>query len=114
VQKERSKTWIKPSDIVFVSKNQNANTVQIKVKNGTVLHGVSGALVMWKKELSHQYFVQIHKSHFVNVMYAECIKRHSTQKEGLELSFKCCQELLPIGEAYQKELEKKLKSCEEG
>jgi DNA-binding LytR/AlgR family response regulator len=112
-QKEKNKTWIKPSDIVFVSKNQNANTVQIKVKNGTVLHGVCGTLVSWQKELSQQYFTQIHKSHFVNLMYAETIKKHSTQKEGFELSFKCCQELLPIGEFFQKQLEERIKTWED-
>lgn len=106
--RERCKCFIKPSEIVYVRKNQNANSVHFKMLNGDKLDHISGALADWQKKLPQSYFIQIHRSYFVNLKHAQSIHPHPFQRETYQLSLKSATERLTIGETFYEQLREKL------
>jgi DNA-binding LytR/AlgR family response regulator len=108
--KERCKCFIKPSEIVYVRKNSNSSSIQIKLLNGDTLDNIAGTLADWQKKLQHRCLLQIHRSYFVNLKQAYSIHPHPFQKETYQLIFKCCAERLTIGETFYQQLVEKLQS----
>jgi DNA-binding LytR/AlgR family response regulator len=108
--KERANCFIKASEVVYVRKNQGANTLLIKLANGHVLDQVAGGLEEWQKKLNQAYFFQIYRGHFINLGYAQTIHKHPFQKQAYQLSFTCCTERLNIGDSFFEQLKTKLQS----
>jgi len=111
--KERCKSFIKSSEIVYVRKNSNVNSVHIKLENGDKLDNISGTLADWQKKFSFRGLQQIHRSYFVNLTQAHSIQSHPFQKETYQLTFKCCSEHLTIGETFYQQLLEKMQSGDE-
>jgi len=110
--RERCRRFIKTTEIVYIRKNQNANSVHFKLVNGETLDNIAGALADWQKKLTHPCFVQIHRSYLVNLKQAHSIHPHPFQKETYQLLFKCCAERLTIGETFYQQLVEKLQNGE--
>jgi DNA-binding LytR/AlgR family response regulator len=109
--KQKCKRWIKPSEIVYLRKNKNINSVQIKLVNSDLLDEINGTLESWQKKLNYPYFLQIHRSYFINLRQAQSIHQHPFQHDTYQLSFKCFpDDHLTIGEMFYQQLVEKLQN----
>ena len=71
---DRCIKYIKPDDILYIQTNNNGNTVKVKLMHGEVLDSVHTALNRWKIDYELSDFMQIHKSHLVNLNHVNGLK----------------------------------------
>jgi DNA-binding LytR/AlgR family response regulator len=102
--------FIEPGEIIFIAKNKAVNTVKIHLSDGRVLDGVNGTIKDWEEKLTGAGFVQIHRSHLVNLKKVKSLKPHSGDYEGYQIALKDSLCELPIGPVYFDVLLEKMNS----
>ena len=100
--------YIKPDDILYIQTNNNGNTVKVKLMHGEVLDGVHTALNRWKIDYELSDFMQIHKSHLVNLNHVNGLKPDFYRVEGYNVTFLGCIVELAIGKHSLDDLRKAL------
>ncbi|MFI3198433.1 MAG: LytTR family DNA-binding domain-containing protein [Methylococcaceae bacterium] len=93
---------------IIQNQHPNGNTVKVKLMHGEVLDGVHTALNRWKIDYELSDFMQIHKSHLVNLNHVNGLKPDFYRVEGYNVTFLGCIVELAIGKHYLDDLRKAL------
>lgn len=98
-------------EIVYIKTEAMRNEVNIKLANGDLLKGVRGPLRHWAEELKLlPEFMQIYRSHLVNLVWVSGMRRNPFSEEGFNVIFKDCNDVLPIGRDFLAEFQNRLLS----
>ena len=78
--------YISPDEILYIQTNNNGGTVKVQLIQGEMLDGVHLALNRWKEAYDLPDFMQIHRSHLVNLNH---VNGHKTDpfKRGSQCHF---------------------------
>ena len=96
--------YINPDDILYIQTNNNGSTVKVHLVNGEMLDGVHLALNKWKAAYDLPDFMQIHRSHLVNLNHVNGHKPDPYRVEGHNVTFRGCAVELAVGKSYLDEL----------
>lgn len=96
--------FVDAREIVFIQKNNNANSLKIKMINGEMLDGVVGVLKDWDR----YGLLQIHKSTLINLDYLRGIKPRPGEDNVYKVYFKSCQDELAVGSTFLEDLRQAL------
>lgn len=102
--------FIDPGEIVFIAKNKAANTLKIHLANGSVLDGVNGTIKDWERKYSVLGFLQIHRSHLVNLKQVRSLKPRAGENEVYKVALKDSLSELAVGPEYLDVLREKMKT----
>jgi two-component system response regulator LytT len=100
--------YISPNEVLYIQTNNNGNTVKVQLVNGEVLDGVYIVLNRWKVDYDLPDFMQIHRSHLVNLSYVNGLKPDPFKIDGHNITFRGCATELSVGRNYLDELRKAL------
>jgi DNA-binding LytR/AlgR family response regulator len=100
--------YVKPNDILYIQTNYNGSTVKVKLVYGEVLDGVYTALNKWKIDYELPDFMQIHRSHLVNLNHVNGLKPDPYKVDGHNVTFPGCVVELAVGKTYLGDLRKAL------
>lgn len=105
---ERHTEYIDPEEIVFIAKNKAANTLKIHLVNSKVLDGVNGTIKDWENKYTGFCFLQIHRSHLVNLKQVRSLKPRTGENEVYKVAFNDSSIELPVGPEYLDLLREKM------
>lgn len=100
--------FIDPNEVVFIAKNKSANTLKVHLLHDTVLDGVNGTVKDWESKYTGLGFVQIHRSHLVNLKHVRSLKPRAGENEVYKVALKDCQYELAVGPEYLDVMREKL------
>ncbi len=100
--------YLKPEEILYIQAENNANTVKLQLVQGEILDGVYMPLNRWKTEYALPEFIQIHKSHLVNLQHVNGHKPDLFRIDGHNVTFRGSSQELPVGKSYLPDLLKAL------
>lgn len=100
--------YISPDEILYIQTSGNSNTVKVQLVQGEVLDGVYIPLNRWKTEYDLPTFMQIHKSHLVNLNHVNGHKPDPFKIDGHNVTFRGCNIELAVGRNYLDDLRKAL------
>ncbi|WP_027159997.1 LytR/AlgR family response regulator transcription factor [Methylobacter luteus] len=102
--------FIDPGEIVFITKNKAANTLKIHLSNNKVLDGVNGTIKEWEHKYTVLGFLQIHRSHLVNLKQVRSLKPRAGENEVYKVALKDSLSELAVGSEYLDVLREKMKT----
>lgn len=102
--------FIDPGEIVFITKNKAANTLKIHLSNNKVLDGVNGTIKEWEHKYTVLGFLQIHRSHLVNLKQVRSLKPRAGENEVYKVALKDSLSELAVGPEYLDVLREKMKT----
>lgn len=102
--------FLDPAEIVFVAKNKSLNNLRVQLTNGAVLDPVNGTIKEWESKYAELGFVQIHRSHLVNLHYVRSLKPRGGEREDYKIALKDCQTELAVGPEYLELFREKLQT----
>jgi len=100
--------YISPDEVLYIQANNNSNTVKVQLVNGEVLDGVYIALNRWKDDYDLSDFMQIHRSHLVNLTHVNGYRPDPFRVDGYNVTFRSCATELAVGRSYLDDLRKAL------
>jgi DNA-binding LytR/AlgR family response regulator len=100
--------YLNPDEILYIQANNNGNTVKVQLVEGDVLDRVHLPLNRWKVDFDLPTFIQIHKSHLVNLLYVNGHKPDPFKIDGHNVTFRGCNTELAIGKNFLGDLRKAL------
>jgi len=100
--------YIDPEEALFVAKNTAVGTLKINLQQNQMLDGVSGTIRDWVNKYADLGFVQIHRSHLVNIRHIRCLKPRIGESDVYKVSLKDCPQELPVGPEYLEQLRDRL------
>ncbi|WP_445371764.1 LytR/AlgR family response regulator transcription factor [Methylomonas sp. HW2-6] len=107
-ERETHVEYVDPQEIVFVAKNNAANSLRIQLSNGTALDGVYGALKEWEHKYPGLGLVQIHRSHLVNIRQIRSLRPRPGENEVYKVALKDSGHELAVGPEYLDALREKM------
>lgn len=107
---ERHTEFVDPEEIVFIAKNKAANTLKIYLSNNKVLDGVRGTIKAWEQQYTGLGFVQVHRSHLVNLKQVRSLKPRAGENEVYKVALKDSPIDLAVGPEYLDVLRAKMKA----
>ncbi|OQW79182.1 MAG: hypothetical protein BVN35_02210 [Proteobacteria bacterium ST_bin11] len=99
---------VDPSEIVFIAKNKSVNNLKIQLSNGNVLDRVNGTIKDWESKYAALGFVQIHRSHLINLGHLRSLKPRGSEGEDYKVALKNCSSELAVGPEYLELFREKL------
>ncbi len=100
--------FVDPGEIVFIAKNKSANTLKFHLLQDGVLDSVNGTIKDWESKYTGLGFVQIHRSHLVNLKHVRSLKPRAGENDVYKVALKDCLCELPVGPEYLDLLREKL------
>lgn len=100
--------FIDPADIVFIAKNKAANTLRIQLRDHQVLDGVNGTIKDWEQKYAALGFLQIHRSHLVNLKQVRSLKPRAGENEVYKVALKDSCHEMAVGPEYLPLLREKI------
>lgn len=100
--------YINPDEILYIQTNSYGNTVKVQMVQGEVLDGINLPLKRWKIDYDLPDFMQIHRSHLVNLSYVNGHKPDPFKIDGHNVTFRGCATELAVGKNYLDDLRKAL------
>ena len=100
--------YIDPEETLFVAKNTAASTLKISLQQNQTLDGVSGTIKEWVNKYADLGFVQIHRSHLVNLKHIRSLKPRIGESDVYKVALKDCAQELPVGPEYLEQLRDRL------
>ena len=98
-----STKYVYADDIKYVRSDFGSDKVKVILASGEELSGVNETLAKWLEKVPE--LTQIHKSHLVNLKYADGYQPDPFQVDSYQLTFACCDDLLAIGRKHIKNLQ---------
>jgi DNA-binding LytR/AlgR family response regulator len=92
--------FIDPGEIMFIAKNKSANTLKIHLMQEAMLDGVNGTIKEWENKYAGLGFVQIHRSHLVNLKHVRSLKPRAGENDVYKVALKDCRCELAVGPEY--------------
>jgi len=99
---------VDPGEIVFIAKNKSVNNLKIQLANGNVLERVNGTIKDWENKYTGLGFVQIHRSHLINLTHLKSLKPRGNEGEDYKVALKNCPSELAVGPEYLELFREKL------
>lgn len=100
--------FVDPEEIVLIAKNKSANTLRVHLLQDSVLDGVNGTIKDWAGRYGDLGFVQIHRSHLVNLKNLRSLKPRAGENDVYKVALKDSVFELAVGPEYLDELRGKL------
>ncbi|ATG88423.1 LytR/AlgR family response regulator transcription factor [Methylomonas koyamae] len=107
-ERETHVEYVDPREIVFIAKNNAANSLRIQLSNGTALDGVYGALKEWEHKYPGLGLLQIHRSHLVNIRQVRSLRPRPGENEVYKVALKDSAHELAVGPEYLETLRQKM------
>lgn len=99
---------VDPGEIVFIAKNKSVNNLKIQLVSGNVLDRVNGTIKDWENRYAGLGFVQIHRSHLINLSHLRSLKPRGSEGEDYKVALKNCPSELAVGPEYLEVFREKL------
>jgi DNA-binding LytR/AlgR family response regulator len=109
-ERETHVEFIDPREIVFVAKNSAANSLKIHLSQGAILDGVYGTIREWEHKYPGLGFLQIHRSHLVNLNHVRSLRPRPGENEVYKVALKASSCELAVGPEYLDLLREKMNS----
>jgi DNA-binding LytR/AlgR family response regulator len=107
-ERETHVEFIEPHEIVFVAKNSAANSLKIQLSQGSILDGVYGTIKEWEPKYPGFGFLQIHRSHLVNLNHVRSLRPRPGENEVYKVALKTSSCELAVGPEYLDVLREKM------
>jgi DNA-binding LytR/AlgR family response regulator len=107
-ERETHVDFIDPHEIVFVAKNSAANSLKIHLSQETSLDGVYGTIKEWEHKYPGFGFLQIHRSHLVNLNHVRSLRPRPGENDVYKVALKASACELAVGPEYLDVLRKKM------
>jgi two-component system, LytTR family, response regulator LytT len=99
-QRETHTEYVDPREIVFVAKNNGANSLKIHLSQGITLDGVIDTVKNWEHKYIDLGFLQIHRSHLVNLNHVRSLRPRPGENEVYKVALKESSYELAVGPEY--------------
>lgn len=109
-EQETHKEYVDPREIVFIAKTNATNHLKIQLAEGLALDGVRGAIKDWEHKYPGLGFLQIHRSHLVNLHQVRSLRPRPGENEVYKVAFKDSACELAVGPEYLDVLREKMNS----
>ncbi len=100
--------YISSDEILYIQTNNNGGTGKVQLVQGEMLDGIHLALNRWKEDYDLPEFMQIHRSHLVNLNHVNGHKPDPFKIEGHNVTFRGCAMELAVSKSYLDDLRKEL------
>lgn len=100
--------YVCPDEVLYIQTNNNGNTVKVKLTQGEILDGIHLPLSRWKADYKLPDFMQVHKSHLVNLNHVNGLKPDPFRVDGYSVTFRSCDTELAVGRNFLDDLRKVL------
>lgn len=107
-ERETHIDFIDPQEIVFIAKNSAANSLKIQLSQDTTLDGVYGTIKEWEHKYPGFGFLQIHRSHLVNLNHVRSLRPRPGENDVYKVALKTSSCELAVGPEYLDVLREKM------
>ena len=97
---ETHREYVDPREIVFVVKNNGANSLKVHLSQGVTLDGVIDTVKNWEQKYTGLGFLQIHRSHLVNLNHVRSLRPRPGENEVYKVALKESPCELAVGPEY--------------